>query len=170
MLNGIKIETVIIFENIDILFDSIGENEFNSIKGGFIVWKQFYHLVHSLDKYFIDPHNYIEPSFHKEKEMHITNLNNDNPMEKVEIINYYNIVKNKIKNYVNSLTENDLNEIVFVGDDGNKVSKGDRILGAIRHTYYHEGYFSCFLKMEKGETPEYLNVERYYQKIKNKKI
>ena len=164
MLNGLKIETEIIFENIDILLDSIDEEEFNTIKGGFLVWKHFCHLIHSIDKYFIDPHNYIEPSFYKEKDMHITNLNEDNPMKKMEIINYYNIVKNKIRNYINSLTEENLDEIVYTYNNGNDVSKGDRIIGQIRHTYYHVGYFNCFIKMEKGETPEYLNVERYFQK------
>jgi len=169
MLNGLRIETEIIFENIDILFNSINENEFNTIKGGFIVWKHFYHLVHSLDKYFIDPHNYIEPSFHREDDMDITNLNNNKLMNKMEIIDYYNTVKNKIKKYVYSLSENDLTEIVYTSDDGNIVSKGDLIVAAIRHTYYHEGYFNCIMKLEKGETPEYLNVERYFQKIKSRK-
>jgi hypothetical protein len=165
MLNEIKIEVAIIFENIEILFDAINENEFNSIKGGFIIWKHFYHFIHSIDKYLINPHNYIEPSFHRE-DTHITNLKNDTPMGKIELKNYYNNVKDKINKYINSLTEDGLNEIVFIDDDGNSVSKGGRILGVIRHTYYHIGYLHCCVKTEKGETPEYLNVTRYYEKIK----
>ena len=147
MLNGIKLEIEIIFANIDILFDSIDENEFNSIKGGFIVCKHFYHLVHSLDKFTINPIKFIEPNFHNEN-MHITNLNIDTLMEKTEIFNYYNNVKNKIRTYINSLVENDLDE-KYIGKEGNSGSKGDLILAAIRHTYYHVGYLHCCIKIEK---------------------
>jgi hypothetical protein len=89
-------------------------------------------------------------------------------MEKAEIINYYNYVKSKTKAYINSLEKNDLDEIVYIGEEGYYESKGTRILGQIRHTYYHVGYLHCCIKIEKGETPEYLNASRYYEKIKNR--
>jgi len=63
--NSVKNQSKQIFKNIEILFETIPENEFNTIKGGFKTWKHFYHLIHSLDKYFIDPSNYNEPIIHK---------------------------------------------------------------------------------------------------------
>ena len=54
-----------IFQNIDILFDEFDDNEFDLTKGGFLTWKQFYHLIHSIDKYFIDPSIFIEPEIHE---------------------------------------------------------------------------------------------------------
>ena len=64
LANSVKNQTKQIFKNIEILFENIQENEFDTIKGGFKTWKHIYHLIHSMDKNFIDPSNYEEPIFH----------------------------------------------------------------------------------------------------------
>jgi hypothetical protein len=69
LANSIKNQTGKIFQNIEILFEAISDNEFDTTKGGFKTWRHFYHLIHSMDKNFIDPGNYIEPDFHKKIQM-----------------------------------------------------------------------------------------------------
>ncbi len=64
LIDSIRNQTKQIFQNIEILLEVIPANEFDTIKGGFKTWKHFYHLIHSLDKYFIEPSNYEEPEFH----------------------------------------------------------------------------------------------------------
>jgi hypothetical protein len=159
----IQVEMEILFENIDILLDTI--NEFDSTRGGFTTWRHFYHLIHSIDKYLFDPDKYIEPLFHK-KDLSVIYLFDNNKLTKNEIIGYYNDVKNRILNYVNDLNEsilkNDLTEHKF-----HEILV--HILGQIRHSYYHIGYLHCCMKIEKGETPEWINLQKHYEiKSKNK--
>ena len=153
LANSIKNQTQRIFLSIEILLESIPENEFNTIKGGFLTWKHFYHLIYTLDKYFIDPSNFNDPLFHN-KNMCITNMDNDNILSKNEIKEYYNNVKTKTQDYINKLDDKILEEKIPL--DGMEFTKLELILGQLRHSFYHIGYFHCCIKMEKGEAPEYM--------------
>ncbi|GBU28219.1 hypothetical protein R84B8_01777 [Treponema sp. R8-4-B8] len=155
LTDSIRNQTKQIFQNIEILLEVILENEFDSVKGGFKTWKHFYHLIHSLDKNFIDPGNYVEPEFHK-KNLNIIYLNDKNKLTKNEIEKYYENVNNKIQKYLNELTDETLeNKIVFNGMEFTKI---ELILAQLRHIFYHIGYLHCCIKIEKGETPEYIGL------------
>ena len=155
VVNSIKNQTKQIFQNIEILLECVPENEFEIKKGGFLTWKHFYHLIHSLDKNFIDPSNYIEPVFHK-KNLNIIYMDNENILTKEEIMDYYINVKNKIQKYIDELDAKILNEIIIFNEI--KLTKLELILAQLRHIFYHIGYLHCCIKMEKGETPEYIGL------------
>ncbi|WP_461246060.1 DinB family protein [Treponema sp. R6D11] len=155
LTDSIRNQTKQIFQNIEILFEVIPANEFDTEKGGFKTWKHFYHLIHSLDKNFIDPGNYVEPEFHK-KNLNIIYINDENKLTKDEISNYYENVKNKIQKYLNDLKDETLeNKVVFNGMEFTKI---ELILAQLRHIFYHIGYLHCCIKIEKGETPEYIGL------------
>jgi hypothetical protein len=153
--DSVKKQTQQIFENIDILFTVIPENEFNTEKGGFMVWKHFYHLVHSLDKNFINPSTYTEPEFHK-RNFSMLLRDNTHTLGKDEIYKYYTRVKNKIQMYISGLNEEILDEKITFQEM--ELSKLELILAQLRHVFYHIGYLHCCVKMEKGETPEYIGL------------
>jgi hypothetical protein len=155
LADSIKNQSIQIFQNIEILFDTIPENEFDSLKGGFKTWKHFYHLIHSLDKNFIDPNNFVEPEFHK-KNLNIIYLNDNNNLSKDEIENYYRNVKNKLQNYIIALNNETLEEKIFFNEMC--LTKLELIMAQLRHIFYHIGYLHCCIKMEKGETPEYIGL------------
>ena len=143
-----------IFQNIDILFNEFTEKEFDLIKGGFLVWKQFYHLVHSIDKNFIDPSSSIEPTIHK-KNLDIVYLN-ENHLSKQQIYDYYIEVKKRVEKYLAEIDDNVLNtKIIYKGME---LSKLELVMAQLRHVFYHIGYMHCFLKIERGETPEYIGL------------
>lgn len=155
MVESINNQTKQIFQNIEILFDVIPENEFDTIKGGFKTWKQFYHFLHSLDKNFIDPDNYIEPDFHK-KNLNIINIDDNNVLSKNELKIYYENVKRKVQDYLNELrNENLVEKIKFKEMEFTKL---ELIMAQLRHIFYHIGYLHCAIKVEKGETPEYIGL------------
>jgi len=143
-----------IFQNIDILFSEFTEKEFDLIKGGFLVWKQFYHLVHSLDKNFCDPSNYVEPKFHK-MNLDVVYLNEDH-LSKKQIYDYYIEVKSRVERYLDNIDDNGLSKKIEY--KGMELSKLELILAQLRHIFYHIGYMHCFLKIERGETPEYIGL------------
>lgn len=151
-----------IFDNIDILFDSIPDDEFDSIKGGFPTWKNFYHCIHSLDKNFIDPSKYQEPGLH-EKNMDVIYLITPRILSKKELMDYYQIVKDKVNNYLDNLTDALLLEKAVLNN--NEYTRLELILAQLRHVFYHVGYIHCCIKMEKGSTPEYIGL---YKRIPDK--
>ncbi len=155
LIDSIKNQTKQIFQNIEILLEVIPTNEFNTIKGGFKTWKHFYHLIHSLDKNFIDPSNYEEPEFHKIN-LDIIYLEDDNKLSKNDIEVYYNNVKTKIQKYINELNEETLDVKILFKEMN--LTKLELILAQLRHIFYHIGYLHCCIKMEKGETPEYIGL------------
>jgi hypothetical protein len=155
LTDSIKNQTKQIFQNIEILLDVIPENEFDTLKGGFKTWRHFYHLIHSLDKNFIDPGNYDEPEFHK-KNLNIIYLNDENKLTKSEIEKYYVNVKDKVQKYINELNRETLDEKVIFNEMN--FTKMELILAQLRHIFYHVGYLHCCIKMEKGETPEYIGL------------
>jgi len=155
LTDSIKNQTNQIFQNIEILFEAIPANEFNTIKGGFKTWRHFYHLIHSMDKNFIDPSNYNEPEFHK-KNLNIIYLDDENKLEKDKIEKYYKNVKNKIQKYINELDEETLSKKITFNEM--ELTKIELILAQLRHIFYHVGYLHCCIKMEKGETPEYIGL------------
>jgi uncharacterized damage-inducible protein DinB len=157
LADSVRIQTKQIFQNIEILFDAIPENEFDTNKGGFKTWKHFYHVLHSLDKHFIDPGSYTEPSFHK-KDLNAMFFDDDdtNKLSKKELEKYYKTLENKIQDYLNILDDKKLEEeIIF---NGLKYTRMELIMAQLRHIFYHVGYLHCCIKMEKGETPEYIGL------------
>jgi len=155
LADSIRNQTKQIFQNIEILFEAIPANEFDTTKGGFKTWKHFYHLIHSLDKNFIDPSNYVEPEFHK-KNLHVIYMEDENKLSKDEIEKYYGIVKNKIQKYLNELTDETLEDKIIFNEM--ELTKIELILAQLRHIFYHIGYLHCCIKLEKGQTPEYIGL------------
>jgi hypothetical protein len=155
LADSIKNQTRQTFQNIEILLDAVPENEFDTIKGGFKTWRQFYHLIHSLDKNFIDPGNYIDPIFHK-NDLNIIDIEDENVLTKDEIRKYYKDVKYKTEEYINKLNDEVLAE--RINFNKMKFTKLELILAQLRHIFYHVGYLHCCIKIEKGETPEYIGL------------
>jgi len=155
LTDSIKNQTKQIFQNIEILLETIPANEFDTVKGGFITWRHFYHLIHSLDKNFIDPGNYNEPEFHK-KNLNIIYLDDENKLSKEEIAEYYEKVKDKIQTYINEVDEKVLDEEITFNEM--RLTRMELILAQLRHIFYHVGYLHCCIKTEKGETPEYIGL------------
>jgi hypothetical protein len=108
-----------------------------------------------LDKNFIDPGNYIEPTFHK-KNLNIIDTEDENILTKNEIKEYYEDVKFKAIAYINKLNDEILAE--EINFDKMKFTKMELTLAQLRHIFYHVGYLHCCIKIEKGETPEYIGL------------
>ena len=159
---SIQKQTIQIFENLEIIIESISEEKFQSIIGGFPIWKNMYHCIHSLDKNLIDPTLYCEPSFH-EKNMDVIYLETLKKLSKKELINYYTEVKLKIMSYLNSLNDDKLLEKVYLKEK--YYTRLELILAQLRHVFYHVGYLHCCIKIEYGNTPEYIGL---YKRIPDK--
>ena len=83
-------------------------------------------------------------------------MDNENKLTKEEIMDYYIKVKNKIQKYIDELDDKILDEIIRLNEM--KLTKLELILAQLRHIFYHIGYLHCCIKIEKGETPEYIGL------------
>ena len=143
------------FESIEILFNTFNKNDFEKSVNGFYIWQQFYHMINSMDRIFIDPKYYEWPKFHEE------NKNNleyyfEKTFTKEYLYNYFQEVISKINDYLNNINENEL------FDKSNhktiEMTKIDHILAQFRHMAFHLGYLHSCTKVMYGNTPEHILI------------
>ena len=155
IINVLKRHTVNSFESIEILFNIFNEKDFEESVNGFYIWQQFYHMINSMDRIFIDPENYEWPKFHEE------NKNNleyyfEKILTKECLYNYFQEVKNKINDYLENINENEL-----LNKSNHKtieMTKFDHILAQFRHMAFHLGYLHNCTKVMFGNTPEHILI------------
>ena len=101
-------QTTILFENIEETIDAIDETQLD--KDGSWEWplgEQIYHLLHSLDQWFINPYDYEEPTF-----TGIGTSSSDGKINqklyKSELVAYYTSIKAKITHYLCTLDDHSL--------------------------------------------------------------
>jgi len=153
--DDVRRQTKHIFQNIEAIFAAMDDALFAKRLGGFLVWKQMYHLIHSLDKNLVDPATYVEPTFH-ERNHDIVYLDDGRALPKDELYDYYLGVRDKVERYLDGLDEGQLVQIHPFHEL--RVSGLELILAQLRHVFYHVGYLHCCLKLEMGETPEYIGL------------
>jgi hypothetical protein len=61
----IRKQTHILFDNIKETLDSYNTDLIQEQNNLWPIWKQFYHMLHSLDEWFINPLDFREPAIHK---------------------------------------------------------------------------------------------------------
>lgn len=119
------------------------------------MWQHIYHMLHSLDMWFINPYSYSEPSFHK------YNLNNldvktDTELSRDVLNNYYNSVESKITAYTKSLTYDEL----LTKPSDCPYDKFTLILAQFRHLHTHMGIIMGFIIDDTGLWPRVIGLQR----------
>ena len=155
LINVIKRHTENSLESVNILFNTFSESDFEKSVNGFPIWQQFYHMINSMDRIFIDPQNYKYPDFHVE------NINNleysfERTYSKELLYNYFQEVKNRINNYLDNINENEL--LLKSNHKTIEMTKLDHILAQFRHMGFHLGYLHSCAKVMYGKTPEHVLI------------
>lgn len=124
------------------------------------MWKYLYHMLYSMDRWFIDPN---DPEY-RDPEFHLTDLANLNVIPEKEFITreqlnqYFSRIQTKIVNYIDKLQDEELSEKP-VGCD---ITRFRLILGQIRHWHRHMGIIYGFIIMDDGKWPYVLNMQGAY--------
>lgn len=121
------------------------------------LYKHIYHMLHSLDRWYINPN---DPDYNEPK-IHIPDLNNldavtDKKISFDEINDYYLSIEKKIKDYLLNLSDKDLYEIPL----GCKHNKFKLILGQFRHLHTHMGMIMGWIIESTRKWPTILGLER----------
>jgi hypothetical protein len=139
------------FDNLRIAMDT---SDWNADICGAPAWRYIYHTLHSADKFFINPTQYTEPPFH------IPKLDwPDSPSEIIvsreTLYEYYEQVRQKILDYLDGLTDNQLTE-----RPNGKLSSLGLVLSQFRHMYAHIGILNGITIARTNQYPRILNESR----------
>ena len=119
----------------------------------FPVWKHVYHMLHSFDQWFINPHHYVEPDFHEPK-MNSLDIMTENVLSRNDLLIYLDCIYVKISNYLNSLTDDMLYDI----PQDCTTNRLSMILSQQRHFYAHLGNINATTIIETNEWPRVIGI------------
>lgn len=119
-------------------------------------WKHVYHMLHSLDLWFVNPRDkdFQEPEIH-EKNLNNLDVVSNRYLSREEIDGYYLNVEFKIKEYISNLTDKQLLD----KPRNCEYSKFTLILAQFRHLHSHMGMLMGFIIAETGLWPRVLGLE-----------
>ena len=119
------------------------------------MWKHIYHMLHSVDQWYINPRVYTQPFFHKEG-LNNLDFTSNTSLSRTEIENYFETVKKKIIEYDDSLSDN----ILLQKPEHCEWSRFELILAQHRHLHSHMGIIMGFVIEDTGMWPKALGLER----------
>ena len=138
---------------IDCVPDSLWNKEYCDMP----LCKHIYHMLHSLDLWFINQRDkrYCEPSIHSE------NLNNldiitDKTLSRNDIENYFKEIEIKINKYISQLNDEELLDY----PKNCEYTKFTLILAQFRHLHTHMGMIMGFIIDDTGLWPNVLGLTR----------
>ena len=116
-------------------------------------WQHAYHLLHSLDQWYINPERYQQPALHRE------GLNDlDQPAQDrltyEELAAYLTQIAEKIRAYLAELTDDEL----LQKPEGCQWSRFTLMLGQLRHLSTHLGMLMGFIIDDTGKWPTVLGL------------
>ena len=120
-------------------------------------WKHIYHMLHSLDLWFINPRDkdYAEPDIH-EKDLNNLDMISDRRLSREEINRYFSSIKKKIDAYVSELSDEELS----VKPEDCEYDKFTLILAQFRHLHSHMGMLMGFIIADTGLWPRVIGLEK----------
>lgn len=130
----------------------------NALVCGSPAWRYAYHAIHSADKWFINPFKFDEPSFHK------GNMDNPDKPCDIELSNedlliYLNMVKDKTLKYIDSLTDEILNDC----PENCTYTRLELILMQFRHISFHTGMLNGQTIELTDRFPSYVGPDTLYR-------
>ncbi len=139
------------------VIDCIPEKLWNKGYCAMPCWKHVYHMLHSLDLWYINPRdpNFQEPPIHK-KDLNNLDVVSDIVLSRKDINIYFSSVKEKIEEYISGLTDEQLLE--FPPDS--EYSRFTLILAQFRHLHTHMGMLMGFVIDDTGLWPRVLGLEK----------
>ena len=120
-------------------------------------WRWVYHTLHSADKWFINPCDYTEPSFHEE------GMDNpDNPTSVVlsdeQLLEYLDQIEKKTYDYIDSLTD----EMLYGCPPNCEHTRLELVLRQFRHISFHTGMLNGQTALNTGKFPMWVSQADKY--------
>ena len=118
------------------------------------IWKHVYHMLHSLDKWFINPNCYEEPSFH-ESNMNNIDVKHDGELSREQLQEYFDGICKKIRVYMGTMND----EMLKGKPEGCEYTRLALIMGQFRHLYSHLGNVNATTIIAEGRWPRVMGLD-----------
>ncbi len=122
---------------------------------GMPLFKHIYHMVHSLDQWYINPRVYEEPPLHV-KDLNNLDAESNVMLSRTDIDAYWSNVKTKIEGYLESLTD----DMLLTKPERCEWTRFTLIVAQIRHLHTHMGMIMGFIVAEVGQWPYVLGLTK----------
>lgn len=138
------------------VIDCIPDENWDKKYCGMPLWKHVYHVLHSLDLWFINPRDkeFKEPAFHV-KDLNNLDVVSNTQLTRKEITEYYAQIKKKITRYIKELHDDDLLE----QPPQCEYTRFTLILAQFRHLHSHMGMIMGIIIDDTGLWPRVLGLE-----------
>lgn len=138
------------------VIDCIPDELWNKAYCGMPCWKHAYHMLHSLDLWYINPrdNNFQEPSFH-EKDMNNLDVVTNKVLSRADINDYFQTIERKIDMYLCTLTDEQLLEYPI----NCEYTKFTLVMAQFRHLHSHMGMIMGFIIDDTGLWPRVLGLQ-----------
>lgn len=150
----IKDQTERVLWSVNNVIDCIPDSYWTKSYCKMPLWKHVYHTLHSLDRWFINPRKYEEPSFH------VKNLDNldivtEKELSRADIKEYFENIQIKIKSYLERLTDS----VLLQNPTGCEYSRFTLIMAQHRHLHCHLGMLMGYIIAGEGLWPRVIGLE-----------
>ncbi|MDD4796765.1 MAG: hypothetical protein PHO66_03240 [Eubacteriales bacterium] len=145
LVKAIQRQTEVLFVNADIMLRTCDPD---FVLCGMPIWKHVYHMLHSCDRWFINPAHYAEPDFH-EPDLNSLDVKSERTLSREELLEYLCSIRDKVTQYVQSLTDDMLYDV----PPGCKSNRLMLILSQLRHFYAHLGNINATTILQTGRWP-----------------
>jgi hypothetical protein len=149
-------QTQLLFRNVEVTLDYVEEDRLD--KPGTWAWplrEQIYHMLRSLDQWYINPENYPGPELVWTPAVP-PGTRETKPPTKTELTAFFESTKRKINTFLTNLSDESWNEY----PENSQYTRLDLILGQNRHLMYHLGVIHGCLRTESGgKSPEYMGLK-----------
>lgn len=150
LVDAIKLNTETLFVNADIMLQTCN---MDFVLCDMPVWKHAYHMLHSLDQWYINPNVYEEPDFHVPG-LNSLDIASDKSLSREELMNYLADIKTKIMDYLAVLTDESLMDI----PEGCKINRLGLIISQFRHFYAHLGNINATTIIDTNQWPRVVGI------------
>jgi hypothetical protein len=146
-------QTRILFENIQETFNALSDDQMDKFIFDAPLWKHIYHMLHSLDQWFINPYIYDNPDFH-EYGMNSFKIETDKGLSKENLVTYFSDIEEKIYLFLNNLNDRSLIET----PENCNFTRLTLILAQYRHVMYHIGFITSILHYTEEKRPKFIGI------------
>ena len=115
--------------------------------------KHVYHMLHSMDKWFINPRKFSEPSIH-EADLDNIDIQSEKALSCEMLFEYFESIRDKIREYLLTLCDDMLGEKA----DGCEFTRLGLILGQLRHLHSHLGNINATTMIVKKKWPRVVGL------------
>ena len=115
-------------------------------------WRWAYHALHSADKWFINPFDYEEPSFHV-KGLDNPDVQCDVVLSDEELLAYLDSIEKKTLEYLDTLTD----EMLYEKPKDCIYTRMELVLRQYRHLSFHTGMLNGQTALATGQFPMWVS-------------